>query len=397
MKRFLLGFVTAVIIGGGYLFYSGQLALPWAGAQKDQAPSQSGQAHAQSAPVRPPVEVAVYTVKPQEVVFTKDLAGRTSAYQVAEIRPQVTGIILKRMFTQGSLVKKGQQLYQIDPATYKAAYESAVASLVRAQADVKAVEPKLARYSRLVKVGGVSRQVYDDTVAALAQAKADVAVAKANLAAAKINLDYTKVFSPISGRIGKSSVTEGALVTANQTTALAVVQNLNRIYVDVNQSSEELIALKKGMNNSEQNSMVSLFIGKEGIPYDLQGKLLFSDATVDQSTGMVQLRILFPNPEKELLPGLFVRARVEQSRRDDAIAVPQQAVIRNADGSVYVWVVDKENTVKHQAVKVVQAVKDQWVVSSGLAPGDRVVVAGLQKISPQAKVTTVEYNASTNS
>lgn len=397
MKRFLLGFVTAVIIGGGYLYYSGQLAVPWAGAQKERAPSHSAQAHAQSAPARPPVEVTVYTVKPREVVFTKDLAGRTSAFQVAEIRPQVTGIILKRMFTQGSLVKKGQQLYQIDPATYKAAYESAAAGLVRAQADVKAVEPKLVRYSRLVKVGGVSRQVYDDTVAALAQAKADVAVAKANLAAAKINLDYTKVFSPISGRIGKSSVTEGALVTANQIAALAVVQNLDRIYVDVNQSSEELMALRKGMNNPEQNSMVNLFIGKEGTPYDMQGKLLFSDATVDQSTGMVQLRILFPNPEKELLPGLFVHARVEQSRQETAIVVPQQAVIRNADGSVSVWVVEKNNTVKFQTVNVLQAVKDQWVVSSGLVPGDRVVVEGLQKISPHAKVSTVEYNASANS
>ena len=397
MKRFLLGFITAVLIGGGYLYFSGQIALPWAGAQKSQALPQPQQAHAQSAQARPPVEVAVYTVKPQEVIFTKDLAGRTSAYQVAEIRPQVTGIILKRMFTQGSLVTKGQQLYQIDPSTYKAEYESAAARLVRAQADVKAVEPKLARYSRLVKMGGVSRQVYDDTVAALAQAKADVAVAKANLATAKINLDYTKVFSPISGRIGKSSVTEGALVTANQTTALAVVQNLDQIYVDVNQSSEELMALKKGLNNPEQNSMVSLFMGKEGTPYDLKGKLLFSDATVDQSTGMVQLRILFPNPEKELLPGLFVRARVEQSRQDKAIVVPQQAVVRNADGSVSVWVVNEQNTVEYQPVEVSQAVKDQWVVSAGLSPGDRVVVEGLQKISPQAKVTTVEYKASTNS
>ena len=397
MKHFLLGFVTAVIIGGGYLYSSGLLAPPWAGTQKGQAPAPAQQADAQSPQAGPPVEVAVYTVKPQEVVFTKDLAGRTSAYQVAEIRPQVTGIILKRMFTQGSIVKKGQQLYQIDPSTYKAAYESAAASLVRAQADVKAVEPKLTRYSRLVEMGGVSRQVYDDTVAALAQAKADVAVAKANLAAAKINLDYTKVFSPISGRIGKSSVTEGALVTANQITALAVVQNLDQIYVDVNQSSEELLALKKGLTNPEENSMVRLFIGKDGTPYDLEGKLLFSDATVDQSTGMVQLRVLFPNPDNDLLPGLFVRARVEQSRREKAIVVPQQSVVRNADGSVFVWVVDKENIVKHRNITVLQAIKDQWLVSSGLAPGDRVVVAGLQKISNQAKVTTVEFNVSANS
>ncbi len=397
MKHFLLGFVTALLIGGGYLYSSGLLAPPWAGAQKDQAPAPAQQADAQSLQAGPPVEVAVYTVNSQEVVFTKDLAGRTSAYQVAEIRPQVTGIILKRMFTQGSIVKKGQQLYQIDPSTYKAAYESAAASLVRAQADVKAVAPKLARYSRLVKMGGVSRQVYDDTVAALAQAKADVAVAKANLAAAKINLDYTKVFSPISGRIGKSSVTEGALVTANQITALAVVQNLDQIYVDVNQSSEELLALKKGLTNPEENSMVRLFIGKDGTPYDLEGKLLFSDATVDQSTGMVQLRVLFPNPDNDLLPGLFVRARVEQSRREKAIVVPQQSVVRNADGSVFVWVVDKENVVKYQNITVLQAVKDQWLVSSGLAPGDRVVVEGLQKISNQAKVTTVKFNVLANS
>lgn len=394
MKRFLLGFVTAVLIGGGFLYFSGQLSLPWAGEQKDQAPALAPQASAQAGP---PVEVAVYTVRPQEVVFTKDLAGRTSAYQVAEIRPQVTGIILKRMFTQGSLVTKGQQLYQIDPSTYKAEYESASASLVRAQADVKAVEPKLARYSRLVKVGGVSRQVYDDTVAALAQAQADVAVAKANLATAKINLDYTKVFSPISGRIGKSSVTEGALVTANQTTALAVVQNLDQIYVDVNQSSEELLALKKGLNNPEANSMVSLFIGKDGTPYDREGKLLFSDVTVDQSTGMVQLRVLFPNPDNDLLPGLFVRARVEQSRQEKAVVVPQQSVVRNADASVSVWMVDKDNIVKYRSISVFQVVKDQWVVSSGLAPGDRVVVEGIQKISPQAKVTTIEYKAFANS
>jgi len=392
MKRFLLGFVTAVLIGGGYLYYSGQLVLPGEGAQKDQV--QAPQAHAQAGP---PVEVAVYTVEPREMVFTKDLAGRTAAYQVAEIRPQVTGIILKRMFTQGSLVQKGQQLYQIDPATYTAAYESAAASLVRAQADVKAVKPKLARYSRLVKVGGVSRQVYDDTVAALAQAEAGVAVAKANLSTAKINLDYTKVFSPISGRIGKSSVTEGALVTANQTTALAVVQNLEQIYVDVNQSSEELLALKKGLDTPGMNSMVSLFTGKEGTPYDRKGKLLFSEATVDQGTGMVQLRVLFPNPDNALLPGLFVRARVEQSRQEKAIAVPQQSVIRNADGSVFVWIVDKGNIVTHRNITVIQAVKDQWVVSSGLAPGDRVVVEGLQKISNQAKVTTVKFNASANS
>ncbi len=395
MKRFMLGFVTAVLIGGGYLFYTDQLKLPFAADKQEGPPAAAAQAHAQAN--LPPVEVTVYTVKPQQVVFTKDLAGRTTAYQVAEIRPQVTGIILKRMFTQGSVVKKGQQLYQIDPSTYQAAYDSAAANLAKAQADVKAVEPKLERYSRLVKVGGVSRQTYDDTVASLAQAKALEGVARANLSAAKINLDYTKVFSPISGRIGKSSVTEGALVTANQMTALAVVQNLEQIYVDVNQSSEELMALKKGMTNREKDSMVRLFVGKEGLPYDHEGKLLFSDASVDQSTGMVQLRILFPNPDTDLLPGLFVRARVEQSRQDQAIVIPQQCVTRNADTSTSVWVVDSANTVMPRKVTVLRAVKDQWVVSSGLASGDRVVVEGLQKIHAQAKVNPVELNASTNS
>ncbi len=402
MKRFLLGFAAALLVGGAYLHYAGELPdiqlVQKSATAGDQKAEPGNQAPAQAAaPARPPVEVSVYTVVPQEAIFTKDLAGRTAAYQVAEIRPQVSGIILERLFTQGSLVKKGQQLYQIDPATYKAAYDSAAAGLERAKADVTAVEPKLKRYENLVKIGGVSRQVYDDTVAALAQARADVAVAKANLAAAKINLDYTKVFSPISGRIGKSSVTEGALVTANQITALAVVQNLDQIYVDVNQSSEELMALKKGLNNPEEQSMVSLFVGKEGTPYDLPGKLLFSDATVDQSTGMVQLRILFPNPDNDLLPGLFVRARVEQSRQDQAIVIPQQCITRKADGSTSVWVVDDANTVNTKPVTVAQAVKDQWVISSGLAPGDRVVVEGHLKISPQAKVTPVEFAPSANS
>ena len=395
MKRFLFGFVTALVIGGGVLYYTGQIHLPGS-ADKGQAPAgQGAPAHAQQQ--RPPAEVAVYTVTPRKMVFTKDLAGRTSAYQVAEIRPQVTGIILKRMFTQGSYVKKGQQLYQIDPATYKAACESAEANLASALANVEEVAPRLERYARLVKVGGVSRQLYDDTVAAMAQAKAGVGVARANLATAKINLEYTKVYSPISGTIGKSSVTEGALVTANQMTALAVVQNLDKIYVDVNQSSEELMKLKKSVKNTEEGSMVNLFVGKEGAPYEHGGKLLFSDVTVDQGTGMVQLRILFPNPDNDLLPGLFVRARVEQSRQDQAIAIPQQCITRKADGSTSVWMVDSSNTVTPKNVTVDRAAKDLWVISSGLTAGDRVVVEGHLKIRAKAKVIPVEYKASTNS
>jgi len=379
-KLVLFGIVAAALVGGVYF---------WSGSQESQAQAQEEKQAVQ----RPPVGVTVYTVTPHEVVFTKDLPGRTSAFQVAEIRPQVTGIILNRLFTEGSLVKKGQQLYQIDPATYQAAYDSAAASLAKAQADLKAVEPKVKRYTRLVKMGGVSHQQYDDAVSALAQAEAGVAVARAQLAATKINLNYTKVFSPISGRIGRSSVTEGALVTANQTIALATVQNLDRIYVDVNQSSDDIMALRSHMKGLDRSPEAALFIGKASTPYPEKGKILFSDVTVDQGTGMVQLRILFPNPSDDLLPGLFVKARVEQFRRKGAITVPQQAVIRSADGSVSVWTVDAQDMVQPRKITVSQVVGDQWLVTGGLAPGDRVVVAGIQKIHAQAKVTPVEMDS----
>lgn len=394
MKRFVCGCIVAIIMGGAYLYFTGQLNFSLALAQNQE----EGQALAEKIPAPLSLaEVTVYTVKGREMVFTKDLSGRTSAFQVAEIRPQVTGIILKRLFTEGSYVKKGQQLYQIDPATYQAAFDSSAASLAKARADVKAVAPKVKRHSRLVKMGGVSQQQYDDAVAALAQAEAGVAVAKANLAGAKINLNYTKMVSPISGRIGRSSVTKGALVTANQATALAVVQNLDQIYVDVNQSGEDLIKLHRRMKNNAEPPMTTLFVGKETCTHGHQGKILFSDVTVDQSTGMVHLRILFPNPDKDLLPGLFVRARVEQFRQSNAITVPQQSVVRNADGTVCAWVVDSTDTVMLRKISVSKVIGDQWLVTKGLAPGDRVVVAGLQKIHPQAKVTPIEMLASTNS
>lgn len=374
MKRIFVACIAAALLGGIYFWDSGPKAS-------------EAEVQVQQAAAPPPVEVTVYTVKNKAVFLTKDLSGRTSAFKVAEIRPQVTGIILKRLFTEGSHVDKGRQLYQIDPATYQAAYDSARANLTKTQADVKAVAPKLERYAHLVKMGGVSRQQYDDAVASLAQAEAGVAVAQANLTAAKINLDYTKVFSPISGHIGRSSVTEGALVTANQTEALAVVQNLDQIYVDVNQSSDDLMALRGQMNDPAQ---VSLFVGKEKEAYGHPGQILFSDVTVDQGTGMVQLRVLFPNPENKLLPGLFVRARVEQFRQEDAITVPQQSVVRNPDGSVSVWTVDSENMVQPSKIAVSEVVGDRWLVTSGLEPGDRVVVAGLQKIQANVKVTPKE-------
>lgn len=374
--------IIAALLGTGYFYYTG--TQPVAQAQEEQKTVQSP----------PPVEVNVYRVQPEEVIFTQDLPGRTSAFQVAEIRPQVSGIILKRLFTEGSYVEKGQQLYQIDPAIYQAAYDSAAAGLAEARADLKAVEPKVERYTKLVKMGGVSHQEYDDAVAQLAQAQAGVAVAKAAVAQAKINLDYTKVFSPISGRIGRSSVTKGALVTANQTTALATVQNLNQVYVDVNQSSGEMMKLRRQMNSQNQNPEALLILDSEIEPFPAKGKILFSDVTVDQSTGMVQLRILFPNPNQELLPGLFVKARVEQYRKANAITVPQQSVVRNSDGSTIVWMVDDSNRVSTRKVVVSDAIGDKWLVTAGLEQGDRVVTEGLQKIRPQAKVTPVEKKIS---
>lgn len=383
MKKRLLwvGCITAALLCG---------AIFWFGSQGSRAQAEKDTVS------RPPMAVTVLTIKSHEAVFTKDLSGRTSAFQVAEIRPQVTGIILKRLFTEGSLVEKGRQLYQIDPATYQAAYDSAAASLVQARADLKALEPKVERFAQLVKIGGVSRQQYDDAVAALAQTKAGVSMAQAHLAATKIDLDYTKVFSPISGRIGRSSVTEGALVTANQTMALARVQNLDQIYVDVNQSSNDIIELRRRMKDTSRNLEAALFIENDSTPYPEKGKILFSDVTVDQGTGMVQLRILFPNPDKDLLPGLFVRARVEQCRLDRAITVPQQAVIRSGDGTVSVWTVDAENTVQSSKIILDKVIGDKWLVTEGLVPGDRVIVTGTQKIKPRIKVAPVEMT-STNS
>ncbi len=379
--RFFSGIIAVVLIG---------LCCFWIADHNSMAQARIENSKATPAP--PPVEVNIYTVKAEDLVFTRDLPGRTSAFQVAEIRPQVTGIILKRLFTEGSYVEKGQQLYQIDPATYKAAYDSAAAGLTEARADLKAVEPKAKRYAKLVKMGGVSQQEYDDAVARLAQARAGVAVAKANLATAKINLDYTKVFAPISGQIGRSSVTKGALVTANQTTALATVQNLNQIYVDVNQSSGELMKLRRQMKYRDRNPEAMLILDNEIQPFTVKGTIMFSDVTVDPGTGMVQLRILFPNPDRELLPGLFVRARVEQARQDSAITIPQQSVVRNADGSTFVWAVDADNTVRTRNVTLSKAIGDKWLVTTGLTPGDRIVTAGLQKIRPMAKVTPVETN-----
>ncbi len=333
-------------------------------------------------------EVSVVTMKAEPVVLTKDLPGRTSAIRVAEIRPQVSGIVTKQFFVEGSLVKQGQQLYQIDSAPYQAAYNSTRANLGKAEANVKSVQAKASRYTELVTIGGVSKQEYDDAKASLAQAKADVAIAKSDVATARINLDYTKVMSPISGRIGQSKVTEGALVNANQSVALAVVQQLDQIYVDVSQSSEELMLLRKHHPDLKNGAPVRLLV--DGKPVGQPGKLKFSDVTINQGTGTVMLRVLFPNPNHELLPGMFVHARLEQWKDEQVMLVPQKSVSRNVDGTVSVWVVGKDGKVNQRPIGVSEIIGDKWMVTSGLKAGEKVVYEGIMKIQPGMKVKTVE-------
>jgi membrane fusion protein (multidrug efflux system) len=337
------------------------------------------------APKAPVPEVAVHTVAPRAVAITTELPGRTSAYQVAEVRPQVGGLIRQRLFAEGADVKAGAPLYQIDAATYQAAFQSAQAALAKARANLAAATPKVARYKELVAIEGVSRQDYDDAVAAAGQAQADVALAAAALEAARINLDYTKVAAPISGRIGRSSVTQGALVTAGQAAVLATVQQLDPIYVDVTQSSTDLLRLKRdieaGSLKRGGQAKVTLVLA-DGSRYAQEGKLQFADASVDPGTGNVVLRALFPNPKHDLLPGMFVRAVVESGVDAQAILVPQQGVTRNPKGEATALVLNRDNKVEQRVLVTGAAIGDQWQVKSGLAAGDRVIIDGLQKVKP---------------
>ncbi|OYX29139.1 MAG: efflux transporter periplasmic adaptor subunit [Hydrogenophilales bacterium 32-62-9] len=335
--------------------------------------------------------VTVVTVQPESVAQVAELPGRTVPYQVAELRPQVTGIVKARLFKEGSEVKAGQVLYRLDPATYQAAYDSARASQARAEANLEAARLKAGRYARLVKIEAVSAQANDEAQAGQKQAQADVGVAKAALDRARVDLDYTRVTSPIAGRIGRSSVTAGALVTANQVAALATVQQLDPIYVDLTQSSAELLALKRALDagtltRAGGNSVPVQLVLEDGSAYGAEGKLEFSEVTVDQATGSVTLRAVFPNPKGELLPGMYVRARLTQGVNRDAMLVPHAAVSRDPKGNATVMVVNAENKVEARVVEAVQSKGDNWVVTEGLAAGDRVIVEGLQKVKPGAPV-----------
>jgi membrane fusion protein (multidrug efflux system) len=347
-------------------------------------------------PQAKPVEVAVVTVKPEKIVLTTELPGRTSPYLVAEVRPQVNGLIRERAFEEGSDVKAGALLYQIDPAPYQAAYDQAKAALAMAEANVPAARLRAERLKGLVEIRATGKQNYDDALAALQQAEAGVASAKAAAENARINLSYTPIRAPIPGRIGKSSVTVGALVSAYQPVPLAVVQQLDPIYVDVTQSSAEILRLRQSLASGRLKrsgdgwSRVKLLL-EDGTPYPLAGKLKFRDVTVDPTTGSVTLRMVFPNPDNVLLPGMFVRAIVEEGVNEEAILVPQQGVTRDQKGDPYALVAGKEGKVEQRTLTLDRAMGDQWLVTKGLAADDRVIVEGLQRIRPGADVKTVPF------
>ncbi len=341
-----------------------------------------------------PVPVGVVEIAPRDVEVSTELSGRVEAVRVSEVRPQVSGVLKRRLFAEGGDVRAGQQLYQIDPDRYAASLASAEADLAKANATLKSVQAKAERYADLVKVNAVSRQDYDDAAASLDQARAEVKAAKAALDLAAIDLVYTRVNAPISGRIGKSSVTEGALVTANQTDALATVTQLDPIYVDLTRSSVEMLKLRREIeagrvDGTAAAAQVTLTLDGDAAPYAHTGTLQFADVTVDRTTGMVTMRAVFPNPGQELLPGMFVRARISQGVRKDALTVPQKAVVRDAAGGAGVWMPDAQGKAALRPVALSHLVGQAWVVESGLSAGDRVIVDGLQSLRPGVAVEPV--------
>ncbi|MBS4699212.1 efflux RND transporter periplasmic adaptor subunit [Aeromonas rivipollensis] len=354
----------------------------------------------QGAGEMPPAAVDVVTLHAAPLQLMSELTGRTAPLRVAEVRPQVNGIILKRLFTEGSDVKAGQLLYQIDPAVYQAAVASAKANLAKAQANEQSARLKAQRYAELVKVKAISRQEYDDADAAWKQQVAEIGAAKAALQSANINLAYTKITAPISGRIGKSAVTEGALVTAQQADSLTSISQLDPMYVDVRQSTADLLRLKRQVAagklvQDESKGAKVRFQLEDGSQYSEEGSLQFSDVTVDETTGMVTLRVLVPNPHDLLLPGMFMRATLQEGERPQGLLVPQTAVTRTPKGGATVMVVTADNKVELREVQLSRVVGDSWVVESGLKAGEKVIVAGLQKVKPGALVAPAERASNT--
>jgi membrane fusion protein (multidrug efflux system) len=338
----------------------------------------------------PAPQVGVVTIKSTPTLIATELPGRTTAFQTAEIRPQVSGIVRKREFTEGAQVKQGQPLYIIDSAPYEASLASAKAALASAEASLYTNRAKAKRVEELVKNKLVSQQDYDDTQAAFKQAEANVLNARAQVKSAEINVGYTRVVAPISGQISKSSVTAGALVTANQTTSLATISQLDPIYVDITQSSSELLRLKQALSDGQlsrdDNTAKVALLLENGEMYSEEGKLQFSEVTVDPSTGSITLRAVFPNPNGILLPGMYVRAKVSEGVLESAILAPQRGVARNSRGEPTALVVNADNVVELRALKTDRTVGDQWLIESGLVDGDRVIVEGLQRVKPGVPV-----------
>lgn len=334
-------------------------------------------------PPQGPADVGVVTLSAVSVPIERELPGRATPYRVAEIRPQVGGIVQKRLFAEGGEVKAGELLYQINPEVYQAAFDSAKATLAKAEANLMTLKLKAERYKELVAINGVSKQEFDDAQASWLQAQADVAAAKAALESARINLAYSRITSPIAGVIGKSSVTEGALLAVGQAAPLATVQQLDPIYVDISQSSAELLRLKREFGQQAGKAGIPVqIVLEDGSTHAQPGKLEFTDVTVDAGTGAVSLRVLVPNPKHDLLPGMFVRARLQQAEVKEALLVPQQAVSRTPKGEATVMVVGSGDKAEARVVEASRTVGNQWLVSKGLAAGDRVIVEGLQKVQP---------------
>lgn len=354
--------------------------------------------HGQQAAQAPVPEVATVTIEARQIELTTELSGRTCAHLVAEIRPQVNGIIQKRLFNEGSDVKAGELLYQIDPAPFQVAYDSAKASLGKAQANLPAVRSRAERYKELLVDKADSRQDYDDAEAAVGQSQAEIEYWKTAVEGARINLSYTRVAAPIAGRIGRSSVTDGALVTAYQQMPLATIQQLDPIYVDVTQSSADLLRLKRNLEagrlttDREKARNVPILL-EDGTPYPQEGLLQFREVTVDPATGSFTLRIVVPNPNHLLLPGMFVRAVVREGVAEQALMVPQQGVSRNPKGQPIALIVDDVGKVQQRVLGLNRAIGDQWLVSSGISAGDRVIVEGMLNIRQGAAVKAVSFNS----
>lgn len=359
-----------------------------AGCQDEQAP-QGGFAF-------PPPQVAVITVKAEDVPITNDLPGRIAATRTAEVRPRATGIVIERIFEQGSQVKEGDVLYRIDPAPFQVQVDSAEATLRRAKAVQAQARNTAERQEQLRKSNVASAQTYDDAVAQLAQADADVAIAEASLATAKLNLEYTEVKAPISGRIGRALITEGALVSANGTENLATIQQLDPVYADFTQSATDLMRLRKALEDgalmADNNSADVKLMLDDGSAYPHSGKLLFSEAAVDETTGQVTLRGEFPNPDGDLLPGMYVRVQIEQGIEKGAVIVPQQAVQRDSSGSALVYVVSADNKAGTRNVRVGRAAGTNWVITDGLKNGEKIIVEGFQKVQPGGEVVPAEWD-----